>query len=164
MRKSGSPFKSSPSLAEFIVGGDVPLHSGRVVTIEGHRAQLGSKVIGNGPTVHRLIFASRGKDLVSYTKFKQILNTVRVIVVGMKFVMAPLLDWLLILFPAHKALHDQGILHGNLSYGNTSFFEAPQDHMYRFLADPRPRLSQRFSDKLPRDTADILNEQREKGP
>ena len=87
MRKAGGPFESPPSLAEFVVGGDVPLHSGRVVTIEGHRAQFGSKVIGSGATVHRLILASRGKSLASYTKLKQLLRAALAIIVGMKFVM-----------------------------------------------------------------------------
>ena len=91
MRKSGGPFESPPSLAEFVVGGDVPLHNGKEVTIEGHRAQFGSKVIGNGATVHRLVLASRGKSLASYTKLKQLLKAAWAIVVGMGFAMAPLL-------------------------------------------------------------------------
>ena len=48
IRKSGGPFESPPSLAGFVVGGDVPLHSWRAVTIEGHRTQFGAKGIGNG--------------------------------------------------------------------------------------------------------------------
>ena len=88
MRKSGGPFKSPSSLAEFVVGGDVPLYNGSVVTIEGHRAQFGLRVIGNGATVHRLVLASRGKSLASYTKLKQLLKAALAIVVGMKFIMA----------------------------------------------------------------------------
>ena len=84
IRKSGGPFKPPPSLAEFVVGGDVPLQNEKVVTIEGHRAQFGSKVIGNGATVHRLVLASRGKSLASYTKLKQLLKAAWVIVLGMK--------------------------------------------------------------------------------
>ena len=119
MRKSGGPFVAPPSLAEFAVGGGAPLHSGSLVTIEGHRVRFGSKVIRNGATAHRLVLASRGKSLASYTTLKQLLKAALVIVPGMKFVMA-LFHWFLIPFPAHKALHDQEILHRALSYGKKS--------------------------------------------
>ena len=89
MRKSGGPFASPQSLAEWVAGGDVPLHSGRAVTIEGHRALFGSKVFENGATVHRLILATRGKSLGSYTRFKQLLRAAWAIVVGMQFIMTP---------------------------------------------------------------------------
>jgi len=88
MQKSDGPFDLPPSLAEFVAGGDVPLHGGRVVTIEGHRADFGLKVIGNGATVHRLVLASRGKSLASYTKLKQLLKAAWAIVLGMEFAMA----------------------------------------------------------------------------
>ena len=88
MQKSDGPFDSPPSLAEFVAGGDVPLHSGRVVIIEGHRADFGLKVFGNGATVHRLVLASRSKSLASYNKLKQLLKAAWAIVLGMKFVMA----------------------------------------------------------------------------
>jgi tRNA A-37 threonylcarbamoyl transferase component Bud32 len=66
---------------------------------------------------------------------------------------------------AHKALHDQGILHGDISYGNTFLFESPQDHFYGFLADlDLASVNDTALDKLPKDTADILKEQRGKGP
>ena len=91
MRKSGGPFVSPPSLAEFVVGGDVPLHNGMAVTIGGHRAQFGSKVIGNGATVHRLILASRGKSLASYTKLKHLLKAAWAIIVGMRVAIVPFL-------------------------------------------------------------------------
>ena len=48
MQKSGGPFESPSSLAKWVAGGDIPLHGGRAITIEGHRAQFGLKVIGNG--------------------------------------------------------------------------------------------------------------------
>ena len=67
--------------------------------------------------------------------------------------------------PAHKALHDQGILHGDLSYGNTFLFESPQDHIYGFLADlDLASVNDTALDKLPKDAANTLKEQREKGP
>ena len=90
MRKSDGPFESPRSLAEWIAGGDVPLHNGMAVTIEGHRALFGSKVIGKGATVHRLILASEGRSLGSYTKLKHLLKAAWAIVVGMKFVIAPI--------------------------------------------------------------------------
>jgi len=164
MQKSDGPFDSPPSLAEFVAGGDVPLHGGRMVTIEGHRANFGLKVIGNGATVHRLVLASRGKSLASYTKLKQLLKAAWAIVLGMRFVMA-LVVWFLIPLAAHKALHGQGILHGDLSYGNTFLFESAQDHMYGFLADlDLASIDDTALDKLPKDTANILKEQRGKGP
>ena len=83
MWKSGGPFISPPSLAEFVVGGDVPLHNGMAVTIGGHRVQFGLKVIGNGATVHRLILASRGKSLASYIKLKHLLKAAWAIIVSM---------------------------------------------------------------------------------
>jgi hypothetical protein len=86
VQKPGGPVKSPRSLAEWVVGGDVPLHGGRVVTIEGHRAHFGVKVIGNGATLHRLILANRGKSLAGYKKFKQLLKAAWAIVVGMTFV------------------------------------------------------------------------------
>jgi len=65
---------------------------------------------------------------------------------------------------AHKALDDQGILHGDLSYGNTFLFESAQDHMYGFLADlDLASVNDTALDKLPEDTANILKEQRGKG-
>ena len=73
-------------------------------------------------------------------------------------------DWFLIPCSAHKALYDQGILHGDLSYGNTFLFESPQDHIYGFLADlDLASVDDTALDKLPKDTADILKEQRGKG-
>ena len=65
---------------------------------------------------------------------------------------------------AHKTLHDQGVLHGDISYGNTFLFESAQDHMYGFLGDLDLALvNDTALDKLPKDTANILKEQREKG-
>ena len=84
MQKPDGPFQSPPSLAKWVAGGDVLLDSGQAVTIESHRTQFGSVVIGNGATVHRLILASRGKSLGSYTKLKELLKAAWVIVVGMK--------------------------------------------------------------------------------
>lgn len=92
LRKSGGPFNSPRSLAEWIAGGDVHLRDGRAVTIEGHRAQFGLKVIGNGATVHRLILASSGKSLDSYTKLKQLLKAAFNIVAGMKICYSSFLD------------------------------------------------------------------------
>jgi hypothetical protein len=89
MWRSDGPFESPPSLAQWVVGADVPLRGGKVVTIEGHRAHFGAKVIGNGATLHRLVLASHGKNLASYTKLKELLKAAWAIVVGMKFVMAP---------------------------------------------------------------------------
>ena len=80
---SAGPFESPQALAKFVVGGDVPLHGGKMVTIEGHRARFGSKVLGNGATVHRLVLASRGKGLAKYTRFKQLLKAAWAIIVGM---------------------------------------------------------------------------------
>ena len=37
--------------------------------------------------------------------------------------------------PAHKALHRQSILQGDLNGGNTFFTESLQDHIYGFSAD-----------------------------
>ena len=78
------PFKPPKALAKCVFGGDVPLHGGGVVTIEGHRARFGLKVIGNGATVHRLVLSSRGRGLASYTKLKQLLKAAWAIVVGMR--------------------------------------------------------------------------------
>jgi len=89
MQKIEGPFKPPKALAKCVVGGDVPLHGGNLVAIEGHRARVGTKVIGNGATVHRLVLESRGKSLASYTKLKQLLKAAWAIVVGMKFVVAP---------------------------------------------------------------------------
>ena len=165
MRKSGGPFESPRSLAEWIAGGDVPLHSGMAVTIGGHRALFGSKVIGNGATVHRLILASRGKSLGSYTKLKQLLKAAWAIVVGMQFVIATFLDWFLIPLPAHRVLNNQGILHGDLSYGNTFLRESPDGHFYGFLADlDLASVNDVALGKLPTDTAETLRKQKEKGP
>jgi len=84
MQNGEGPFESSKALAKFVVGGDVPLHGGRMVTIASHRTRFGLKVIGNGATIHRLIFASRGKGLASYAKFKHLLKAAWAIVVGMR--------------------------------------------------------------------------------
>jgi len=89
MQTPGGAFQAPPSLAEWVAGGDVPLHSGQAVTIQGHRAQFGSNVIGNGATLHRLVLASRGKSLGSYTKLKQLLRAAWAIVAGKKFAMSP---------------------------------------------------------------------------
>jgi hypothetical protein len=89
MQQSDGPFKSPRALAEWVAGGDVPLHGGRAVTVQGHRAEFGAKVIGNGATLHRLVLASRGKSLASYTKLKELLKAAWAIVVGMKFAVAP---------------------------------------------------------------------------
>ena len=83
VQNSQSSFASPKALAKFVVGGDVPLHDGRMVTIQGHRAHFGSTVIGNGATVHRLVLASRGKSLANYAKFKHLLKAAWAIVVGM---------------------------------------------------------------------------------
>ena len=88
MQRSGGPFEPPKALAKFVVGGDVPLYGGGMVTIENHRAGFNSKVLGNGATVHRLVLASRGKCLGSYTSFKELLTAGLGIVVGMKSAMS----------------------------------------------------------------------------
>ena len=84
VQNSRGPFKSPKALAKFVVGGDVHLHDGRLVTIGGHRARLGAAVSGNGATLHRLVLARRGKSLASYTKFKHLLKAAWAIVSGVK--------------------------------------------------------------------------------
>jgi len=41
---------------------------------------------------------------------------------------------------AHKALHDQGLLHEDLRYISTFLFESPQGHIYEFLISSGPHL------------------------
>ena len=164
MQNSQSPFESPKALAKFIVGGDVPLHDGRMVTIQGHRAHFDSTVIGNGATVHRLILASRGKSLANYAKYKHLLKAALGIVIGMKSsfeLVGSLPDTPL----AHKLLHEQGILHGDISYGNTFLSESAEDHIYGFLADlDLASIGDEALDKLPEGTANVLKGQRAKGP
>ena len=88
MQRVDGSFSFPKALAKFVVGGDVSLDNGGEVTIAKHRARFGSKVIGNGSTVHRLVLASRGKGLASYSSFKQLLMAALGIVVGMKLVYA----------------------------------------------------------------------------
>ena len=165
MQDSDGPFKYPKTLAKFIVGGDIPLHKGAMVTIEGHRARFGSKLIGNGATIHRLVLASRGESLGSYNSFKQLLKAAWGIVVGKNFVYGFLADSFLIPLLAHKKLNCQGILHGDLSYGNMFLLEPAQDHVYGFLADlDLASIDDQALDKLPEHTVDLLKEQREKGP
>jgi Fungal protein kinase len=87
MQRSEGPFTSPRALATFVVGGDVPLQDGQVVTIERHRICFGSTVTQNGATVHQLALASRGTSLASDTSFEQLLAAARGIVVGMKFIL-----------------------------------------------------------------------------
>ena len=89
MQNGEEPLKSMKSLAKWIVGGDITLENGAPVTISGHREQFKLDVIGNGATLHRLVLASHGKSLASYTSFKQLLRAAGAILHGMKFVMAP---------------------------------------------------------------------------
>ena len=72
----------------------------------------------------------------------------------------------LIFLLAHKLLHDQGILHGDLSYGNTFLLESEEDgNIHGFLADlDLASISDKALDKLTEDTSDILKQQRGKGP
>lgn len=88
IQKSEAPFTSPKALAKFVVGGDVPLHDGKAVTIECHRANFGSKVIGNGATLHRLVLASRGNSLASYQSINQLLFAALGIVIGEELVNA----------------------------------------------------------------------------
>ena len=75
------------------------------------------------------------------------------------------LDRFLIPPVAHKLLHDQGILHGDISYGNTFLSETDEDNIYGFLADlDLASIDDNALDKLPVGTANTLKEQREKGP
>ena len=86
VQNSQSLFESPKALAKFVVGGDVTLHDGKMVTIQGHRAHFGSTLIGgNGATVHRLVLASRGKSLANYATFKHLLKAALGIVVGVTF-------------------------------------------------------------------------------
>ena len=84
VQNSRGLFESPKALAKFVVGGDIHLHDGRLVTVGGHRARLGAAVLGNGATLHRLILARRGKSLASYTKFKHLLKAAWAIVSGVK--------------------------------------------------------------------------------
>ena len=89
MQAPGGAFQAPPSLAKWVVGGDIALHNGQAVTIQGHRAQFGSRVIDHGATLHRLVLASCGKSLGSYTKFKHLLKAAWAIVIGKKVAMPP---------------------------------------------------------------------------
>jgi tRNA A-37 threonylcarbamoyl transferase component Bud32 len=66
---------------------------------------------------------------------------------------------------AHKLLHEQGILHADISYGNMFLSESPADHVYGFLADlDLASVDDKALDRLPEDMANTLREQRGKGP
>ena len=74
------------------------------------------------------------------------------------------LDGHLIHLLAHKKLHDQGILHGDISYGNTFLLESREDHIYGFLADlDLASIDDKQLDAVPEDAAKVLKEQRRKG-
>jgi hypothetical protein len=164
MQNSGGPFKPPRALAKYVVGGDVPLREGENVTIQSHRARFDSTVIGNGATLHRLVLASRGKSLANYSSFKELLVGALHIVLGMNFI-SRALNHVLILLPAHKGLHDQGILHGDISYGNAFLSESAEDGVRGFLADlDLASLEDKALEKLPEDTAKLMRQQREKGP
>lgn len=78
---------------------------------------------------------------------------------------SPYLNWFLIPLPAHKALDKQGILHGDLSYGNTFLLEPPDGHFYGFLADlDLASVNEVALAKLPKDAADTLRKHKERGP
>ena len=164
MQKPGDPFQPPKALAKYVVGGDVPLREGENVTIKSHRALFDAMVIGYGATLHRLVLASRGRTLASYSSLKELLAAALHIVLGMNFIYRALYH-VLISLPAHKGLHDQGILHGDISYGN-AFLSAPGvDGVHGFLADlDLASLNDEALEKLPEDTAKKLRQQREKGP
>jgi tRNA A-37 threonylcarbamoyl transferase component Bud32 len=66
---------------------------------------------------------------------------------------------------AHKRLHEQGILHGDISYGNAFLLDPHEGHTYGFLADlDLATIDDKVLDKLPKDIAETLKEQRGKGP
>jgi len=66
---------------------------------------------------------------------------------------------------AHKLLYEQGILHGDISYGNTFLSESAEDNVYGFLADlDLASIDDKALDKLPENTANVLKGQRGKGP
>ena len=164
MQKSGGPFKPPKALAKFVVGGDVTLDGGRTVTIGGHRARFGSKVTKNGATTHRLVLASRGQSLASYTSLIQLLMAAVGIVIGMDLIIHSS-KWLLIPLLAHKGLCGQGILHADLSYGNTFLSEATEDNVHGFLADlDLASISDNALNQLPEDIVETVKQQREKGP
>ena len=66
---------------------------------------------------------------------------------------------------AHKELDKQGILHGDISYGDIFVLEFREKHMYGFLADlDFASINDEALNKLPEDTTNIFKEWRGKGP
>ena len=76
------------------------------------------------------------------------------------------LGHILIPLLAHKHLHDQGILHGDISYGNTFLSEYNENNdVHGFLADlDLASISDKALDKLPEDTAKTLKNSAKRGP
>ena len=121
-------------------------------------------VIDSGATLHRLVLASRGRTLASYSSLKELLAAALHIVLGMNFIYRALIHALIPL-PAHKSLYHQGILHGDVSYGNVFLTESDEDGVYGFLADlDLASLEDKALEKLPEETAKIMRQQRDKGP
>ena len=70
MQESDNPFKSAKALAKFIVGGDVTLDNGKIVTIGNRRAQFSSNVTGMGPQSIDSFWRGEGcKNPSSHMKF-----------------------------------------------------------------------------------------------
>jgi len=155
------------TLAKFLEGGDVPLHSDDKVTISSHRNRIGAWTTGKGATLHRVVLATRGKSLACYEKLEDLLEAAIDIVIGASPAGIDFACSLIRPHPlGHKTLFELGILHGDISIGNVFMSTGDDpDTPSGFLADLDlvTLLASKVTENFGEDGERLLEKQGEKG-